>query len=88
MTKYTKNLSEPWFSLIKLGIKKCEGRLKKGDFNEIKKGDFNEIKKGDFNEIKKGDNIIFENNDFGFLRNFTVKITAIHNYKSFTPLKI
>ena len=67
MTKYTKNLSEPWFSLIKLGIKKCEGRLKKGDFNEI----------------KKGDNIIFENNDFGFLRNFTVKITSIHNYKSF-----
>jgi ASC-1-like (ASCH) protein len=34
-SEYTKNLSEPWFSLIKLGIKKCEGRLKKGDFAEI-----------------------------------------------------
>ena len=40
MTEYTKHLSEPWFSLIKLGIKKCEGRLKKGDFAEIKKGDY------------------------------------------------
>ena len=37
MIKYTKNISEPWFSLIKLGIKKCEGRLKKGDFDEMKK---------------------------------------------------
>ena len=31
MTTYTKHVSEPWFSLIKLGIKKCEGRLNKGD---------------------------------------------------------
>lgn len=67
MSEYTKNLSEPWFSLIKLGIKKCEGRLKKGDFAEIKKGDY----------------IKFENNDFGFERNFRVKITSIHNYNSF-----
>jgi hypothetical protein len=29
---YEKNLSEPWFSLIKLRIKKVEGRLNKGDF--------------------------------------------------------
>ena len=27
-----KKLSEPWFSLIKLKIKKVEGRLNKGDF--------------------------------------------------------
>jgi ASC-1-like (ASCH) protein len=67
MTEYTKNLSEPWFSLIKLGIKKCEGRLKKGDFAEIKKGDY----------------IKFENNEFGFERNFRVIITSIHNYNSF-----
>ena len=40
MTEYTKHLTEPWFSLIKLGIKKCEGRLKEGDFAEIKKGDY------------------------------------------------
>ena len=34
---YTKNLSEPWFTLIKLGLKKCEGRLNKGDFAKMKK---------------------------------------------------
>ncbi len=66
MTEYTKHLSEPWFSLIKLGLKKCEGRLKKGDFAIIKKGDY----------------IKFENNDFGH-RSFRVKITSIHNYKTF-----
>ena len=36
---YTKKVSEPWFSLMKLGIKKCEGRLNKGDFSRMKKGD-------------------------------------------------
>ena len=36
---YTKKVSEPWFSLMKLGLKKCEGRLNKGDFSKMKKGD-------------------------------------------------
>ena len=27
MTTYIKNVSEPWFSLIKLGLKTIEGRL-------------------------------------------------------------
>ena len=67
MTTYTKHLSEPWFSLIKIGAKKCEGRLHKGDFALIKKGDY----------------ILFENSDFGFLRSFRCKITSIHNYDSF-----
>jgi ASC-1-like (ASCH) protein len=67
MTEYKKHLSEPWFSLIKLGIKKCEGRLNKGDISEMKKNDF----------------ILFENNDFGFLRTFYCKITSIHDYTSF-----
>jgi ASC-1-like (ASCH) protein len=40
MTTYTKHLSEPWFSLIKIGSKKCEGRLNKGDFSKMKKGDY------------------------------------------------
>jgi ASC-1-like (ASCH) protein len=40
MTEYTKNLSEPWFSLIKLGIKKCEGRLRKGDYIIFQNNDF------------------------------------------------
>ena len=34
-------------------------------------------------EFQTGDYIKFENNDFGFERNFRVKITSIHNYKSF-----
>ena len=33
---YRKHLSEPWFSLIKLGIKTVEGRLNKGVFSKIK----------------------------------------------------
>lgn len=52
MTTYTKNVSEPWFSLIKIGCKKYEGRLNKGDFSEMKKGDY----------------ILFTNNEFNFPR--------------------
>ena len=64
---YKKHLSEPWFSLIKAGKKKCEGRLNKGDFSKMKKGNI----------------IIFENEDFGFKRTTMVKITGIKNYESF-----
>ena len=64
---YKKNVSEPWFSLIKLGLKKCEGRLNKGNFSKM----------------KKGDKITFINNEFGFQRNFLIKITSIHNYDTF-----
>lgn len=39
MVNYTFNVSEPWFSLISLGIKSVEGRLNKGKFNEIQVGD-------------------------------------------------
>ena len=67
MTTYKKNLSEPWFSLIKLGLKKCEGRLNKGDFNKMKKGDI----------------IIFENSDFGDTRSFSVKVTSTKKYNTF-----
>ena len=67
MTTYTKHLSEPWFSLIKLGLKKAEGRLNKGDFQNMKKNDI----------------IVFQNNDFGSLRSFQVKITSTKKYISF-----
>jgi ASC-1-like (ASCH) protein len=67
MTTYTKHLSEPWFSLIKIGAKKCEGRLHKGDFALMKKDDY----------------LLFENNDFNFLRSFRCKITSIHDYNTF-----
>ena len=46
---YTKTVQEPWFTLIKLGLKTVEGRLNKGSFSNM----------------KKGDTIIFVNNDFG-----------------------
>ena len=65
--EYTKNLSEPWFSLIKLGLKKVEGRLIKGDFENI----------------QKNDRILFNNNELGFTREFLVKITSIKIYKTF-----
>lgn len=67
MTTYEKNLSEPWFSLIKLGIKTVEGTLNKGDFEEM----------------KIGDNIMFINNEFGFERIFIIRIKIICYYSSF-----
>ena len=67
MTTYTKHLSEPWFSLIKIEAKTCEGRLNTGDFYEM----------------KKGDTIIFTNDDFKFSRSFRCEITSVHNYSSF-----
>jgi len=64
---YEKNLSEPWFSLIKLGIKKVEGRLNKGDFANMNIGDV----------------ILFINNELGFERKFTIEIKDIACYDSF-----
>ena len=63
----TKNLSEPWFSLIKVGLKTVEGRLNKGDFASLTKGEC----------------IKFVNTDLGFIRNYTIKITSIYKYTSF-----
>jgi ASC-1-like (ASCH) protein len=37
--KYTIEVSEPWFTLISLGLKKVEGRKNKGVFKEVKIGD-------------------------------------------------
>lgn len=67
MKEYTKHLSEPWFTLVKLKIKKCEGRLRNGVFAEMKKGDV----------------IIFNNDDFGKSRSYRVKLTSIHYYDTF-----
>ena len=67
MTVYEKNLSEPWFSLIKLGLKTVEGRLNKGDFQIIKKNDI----------------IKFTNNDFSLPRKYKVKVTSKKVYNTF-----
>lgn len=37
--KYLEHVSEPWFSLILLGLKTVEGRLNKGRFHDMKEGD-------------------------------------------------
>jgi len=69
MTLYpNKNLSEPWFSLIKFKIKQVEGRLNKP---------------GDFKNMEVGDTIEFTNNDFGFERSFIVTIKSISYYPNF-----
>jgi len=67
-TEYVKHLSEPWFSLTKLSLKKVEGRLNKGSFKSMKKGDI----------------IVFQNNDFGFDRSFKVIITSKKMYDNFS----
>lgn len=53
---YVMNVSEPWFTLIKLGIKSVEGRLNKGVFKNIKVNDVIEWKNnnlGDRNVLTK-----------------------------------
>jgi hypothetical protein len=39
MAKYNEHLSEPWFTLISLGLKTVEGRKNKGKFKEMQVGD-------------------------------------------------
>ncbi len=63
----TKNVSEPWFSLIKLELKTIEGRLNKGDFKDLR-----------INDI-----ILWTNDEFGFHREFRTKIIAKNRYDSF-----
>lgn len=46
--KYHEHLSEPWFSLISLGLKTVEGRKNKGIFKEMKVGDVIEWYNDDF----------------------------------------
>lgn len=74
-THYEKGVQEPWFSLIKKGIKSVEGRLNKGDFSRMKVGDIvtwtNSIKK-----IKSGKTKIIN-------RKVKTKIIGIGNYSSF-----
>ena len=67
MTIFKKNLSEPWFTLIKLRIKTVEGRLNKGDFVNM----------------NIGDSIIFTNNELGFERQFDIVIKHISFYYNF-----
>lgn len=64
---YERTVSEPWFSFIKMGTKKVEGRLNKGVFADM----------------KKGDTLEFVNYDFGFPRKISTKITSTKTYPTF-----
>lgn len=46
--KYIENVSEPWFSLISLGLKTVEGRKNKGRFKEMNVNDVIEWTNNDF----------------------------------------
>ena len=61
------DLQEPWFSLVKLGIKTIDGRLNRKDFANMKVYDI----------------IYFTNNVFGFERICKVIIEKITSYKTF-----
>ena len=46
------HLSEPWLSLIDMGIKRVEGRINKGKFAELQENDIIEWHNEDFKERK------------------------------------
>jgi ASC-1-like (ASCH) protein len=58
---YTKELFEPWFSLVKFNIKTCEGFLHKDEWKRI----------------ENGCTILFFNNELGFERKHKVKAIHI-----------
>lgn len=64
---YIKDLAEPWFTLIKLGIKISEGRVRKGIWKDI----------------RRGDKITFTNNLYGENRSFTVTVLDVTYYPIF-----
>jgi len=70
MTEYTEYISEPWFTLIKLGIKKCEGKISENTCRKMKRGDI----------------IKFTNNDFGKERSCMVEIRFTRFYNTFKDL--
>lgn len=49
-TIYREHLSEPWFTLVSLGLKTCEGRLNNNRFRELKEGDIIQWFNHDFGE--------------------------------------
>jgi ASC-1-like (ASCH) protein len=66
-TIYKEHLSEPWFSLISLGLKTCEGRLHKHRFQTYKVGDI----------------VMWFNDDFGKTRFVMTEITRTYVMETF-----
>ena len=52
---YIENVSEPWFTLISLGLKTVEGRKNKGRFKDMQVGEIIEWTNKDFNRYIKLD---------------------------------
>lgn len=69
-TIYKEHLSEPWFSLVSLGLKTCEGRLYKNRFQTYKVGDI----------------VMWFNDDFGKTRFVMTRITHINIKETFEDL--
>ena len=65
--KLVKKVNEPWFSLIAMGFKTCEGRLCKGDFSRL----------------KIGDKIQWTNDSLGFDRKVETTVLDLIEYDNF-----
>ena len=63
----TKNVSEPWFSLIALRKKTVEGRLRKGDFADV----------------APGQRFVWTNDELGFERSFKTTVKSVKEYATF-----
>lgn len=63
-----KHLSEPWFSLVSTGNKEYEGRLGNN---------------AEFTKVDIGATITWYNDDLGFRRDVSTRITSKSRYKSF-----
>ena len=70
--KYTKLLAEPWFSLVKLGLKTYEGRINQTSWKDI----------------KEGDQINFFNTDMTLYREVSVVVVSRKEYSSFKEMLI
>jgi ASC-1-like (ASCH) protein len=64
---YVKDVQEPWFSLIALGLKTVEGRLNKGSFKDM----------------KVGETVLWTNEQQGFKREILTRISRITKYTGF-----
>ncbi len=64
---YVKDVQEPWFTLIALGLKTVEGRLNKGSFKDM----------------KVGDTVLWTNQQQNFKREILTRISRITKYMGF-----
>lgn len=62
-----KRVSEPWFTLIGMGLKQVEGRLNKGDFARLETGDV----------------IVWDNDELGFTRTCETCVNGMAHYRTF-----